>query len=155
MAGIPESPAVPRQAGPWRRIGRVALAMAAASLTASVLLHVALGVSMGMQERDWSMFATTNTLITIAFGTIIVGVNAFLPMLLVALVAERYAVRRWWIFTGAGAAAALVSSVGIYLLRLFGEQAINLTLLSWIVAAGAGAGLAYWAVAGRSSGAGR
>lgn len=134
-----------------RRILRDLLGFIAAAFAASLMFHLMIGVASWTESGDALIFSP-DVIVTLLFGTFVICVNAFLPAVLIILATEYFRVRHLAVYVLGGAAASLSSSLGVYLIGLTGSGGINPTLMCWIVAAGAGAGLVYWAIAGRFAG---
>lgn len=86
------------------------------------------------------------------FVALFVGWFALVPGAIAVAVAETCALRRWWVFALAGLAAA---GWFAFLAIDGGAPPARTGSLSAILAAGLVSGLAYWAAAGRRSGAWR
>ena len=91
------------------------------------------------------------------FGTSFAGAAAFLPLLLLAILAEAFRLRSFLFYALAGVAIALLAYYGTGLGNPYEESIdhagpINRGL-ELVIAVGAVFGLAYWLVAGRKAGA--
>lgn len=124
------------------------LGFVAGAIAASFFLHLALVLWMEPAERDWSMVFSLKAPFTILIGAMIIGVDAAVVALPVILIAERYRLRGWLVYVGAGVAAALVSYGLLWLVRGgSASAAFPPLLIAWLAGAGAVGGLTYWAVA--------
>lgn len=129
------------------------LGFLAASLAASITLHLLI-YFLTMLDGEQDVFFGMSTVFTVAAGAFVVGLRAFLPTLVVIVLAEIYRLRQWYVFTLAGGLASISSAFGFYDFRLVTSGAMSLLPLPLMIVAGAVAGLVYWLVAGRSSGIG-
>jgi hypothetical protein len=113
----------------------------------------------GLVTPYWSDFAasgfpTAAIWVVVAVGAPVVGAVAFLPTMLVIVIAEGFA-WRWVVFYAAlGGALALALSYGIDLPGGIGEPGTYFARGRQLVAAsGIAGGLVYWLFAGRNAGA--
>lgn len=129
------------------------LGFLAAAVAASITLHLLI-YFLTMLDGEQDVFFGMSTVFTIAAGAFVVGLRAFLPTLVVIVLAEIYRLRQWYVFTLAGGLASLSSAFGFYDVPLFTSGFLSLLPLPLMIIAGALAGFVYWLVAGRSSGIG-
>ena len=136
-----------------RRIVWDLLGFLAAALAASVTVHLLI-LFLSMLDGEQDVFFGMSVLFTVALGTLVIALRAFLPTMAVIVLAEKFRLRQWYVFTLAGALASLCSAVGIYSLRLVTSGGMSPLTLALMMVAGAVAGFVYRLVAGRSSGIG-
>jgi hypothetical protein len=90
----------------------------------------------------------------VAVGAPIIGAIAFLPALLVLVIAEGFALRSVVLYAALGGALAFALSYGVGLVGDGGEPEMYFAREREILAAsGIAGGLVYWLFAGRSAGA--
>jgi hypothetical protein len=133
-----------------RLLGRIVViffAFLIASLAAGTVL------TLGILAPDLSdLFdqgtANTGLTVLIGFTAFFISGAAFLPMLLIVLMAESFGWRSVLFYAAAGLALALFfrSLLAVQGQHFFGRE------LEIMAAAGIAAGLIYWAVAGRNAG---
>lgn len=135
-------------------LGRLTLILAGfifASLGASAFLHALILGAMPLTGEEFA-FAAGGLLVSVPFVALFVGNLAFLPAMILILVAEFLGRRDWLYFALAGGGAGLVVS---YFYRFHAADASTLdptTTALALCATGMVGGLCYWLVAGRSSG---
>lgn len=131
------------------------IGFAAASFTAAAIMSIGFvapflaAAPLTGYERDGLWIATWVT-------SFIVAAFSFLPSLLVMLIAEGFRLRSILFYALAGAAIGLLySPLGAGVARWwieFNDQVINRRPTELMVAAGIGAGIVYWAIAGQNAG---
>jgi hypothetical protein len=133
-------------------IGRIVViffALLAASLVASLVLQ--LGVFLPLWNGALSPEFDQGFLSAIiGVGFFLVSLSAFIPALVVVVLAEGFRVRSVLVYALAGGAAALLMSYGMGFDQPSGDGSPPLT--ESLVAAGIAAGFAYWLLAGRNAG---
>ena len=95
--------------------------------------------------------------VVVAFGAMFLSAFALLPLLLVVVLAESFAIRSvlFYAVAGAGLAAVLYLHFRSWDTLAFSVNGFARRELEIIAAAGIVAGLVYWALAGRKAGAWR
>lgn len=150
-------------------LGRFALDIfgyAIAVLVASLVIHIlALPQLLGWEVKPGG-FPPSVMLVWIPFVALFIGYFAFLPSLVGIAIAEFFAIRDWLYFALAGGAISLVltllsrSSIDMDFFRVgaglgiipSGYSLYNPAFLATMIGSGMFAGIAYWAIAGRTSG---
>jgi len=124
----------------------------AAALAASAALHVLLLPTLGFTPDEVGFILTGGAIVSIPFVAILVAWFAFLPFLLVVLVAEFLGGRSWLYYALAGALTGIVVDGVVW---QGAEPAATLAteprFIAVLVAAGIVGGSAYWLVAGRAA----
>ena len=139
------------------RIFVIFFAFLFASLAAGVT------IAFGLLGSEWQFLdedpvaARAGFWIASFFGTSFAAATAFLPLLLLAILAEAFRLRSFLFYALAGVAIALLAYYGTGLGNPYEESIdhagpINRGL-ELVIAVGAVFGLAYWLVAGRKAGA--
>jgi hypothetical protein len=139
------------------RIFVIFFAFLFASLAAGVT------IAFGLLGSEWQFLdedpvaARAGFWIASFFGTSFAAAAAFLPLLLLAILAEAFRLRSFLFYALAGVAIALLAYYGTGLGNPYEESIdhagpINRGL-ELVIAVGAVFGLAYWLVAGRKAGA--
>lgn len=121
-----------------------------AALTGSLVLNLAtVAVSIAESDPDTAVLAA-GLVFSVPFTALFVGYFAAVPALFAIAAAELFRLRQPWFFLAAGSGVSLLV---VYLIRsASGETQAGPGLVATLLFAGAAAGLAYWAAAGRSSG---
>ncbi|MBK8456247.1 MAG: hypothetical protein IPL47_03340 [Phyllobacteriaceae bacterium] len=120
------------------------------ALAGSLVLNLAIiAASAADSDPDTAVLAAGLAL-SVPFTALFVGYFAAVPAFFVIVAAELFRLRQPWFFLAAGSGIALLV---VYLIRSAGGEAeAGPGLFATLLLAGAAAGLAYWVVAGRSSG---
>jgi hypothetical protein len=139
------------------RIFVIFFAFLFASLAAGVTIAFGLLGSDGQFLDEDPVAARAGFWIASFFGTSFAAAAAFLPLLLLAILAEAFRLRSFLFYALAGVAIALLAYYGTGLGNPYEESIdhagpINRGL-ELVIAVGAVFGLAYWLVAGRKAGA--
>jgi hypothetical protein len=151
------------------RCAAIAAGYLAAILAASLLLVGAILAFMGgpfPAEIDYALVEVTARMVALVTG--LVAIVALLPMLGFGIYAERAGIRSPWFYTLAGGCIGMLA-LGLQVAasvwqhgwaESFAFDSRDMTLagavacvFATVAVAGLGAGLAYWAVTGRSAGA--
>lgn len=150
-------------------LGRFLLIIAGyfcAALATSAMLHLLVIPALGMPPETIASVAAGSIIFSIPFVALFVGYFAFFPSLVVIAIAELWSVRHWAFYAFAGSAVALVIAAmfrrraeGLAIETEGGSalspSAISVfdpAVLSVMIGAGIVGGLAYWLIAGSSSG---
>ena len=122
----------------------------AAALATSAALHVLLLPTLGFTPDEVGFILTGGAMVSIPFLAILVAWTAFLPFLLVVLVAEFLGGRNWLYYALTGGLTGIVMDGFAW---QSAEPAATLAteprFIAVLVAAGIVGGSAYWLVAGR------
>ncbi len=133
-----------------KRLAAIAVGYVAAALT-SILVPVLLIVLLeGIEEGNWSMVFQFDWLGSFPLAVLTVMVCALVIAAPAILVAERWALRRWYYFAAMGAITS--AAFGLSTPRSAGWIAFNPVFLGFLATAGTAAGSVYWLLAGRKSG---
>jgi putative copper export protein len=118
-------------------------------------------IAFGFFGQEWALLqsdpvARASFWIATAVGTSFTGAKAFLPLLLVIILAEAFRFRSIIFYALAGVGIALIAWYGLGFVNPY-EESIDAPGpvnhgLQQVIAAGVVFGLAYWALAGRKAG---
>jgi H+/Cl- antiporter ClcA len=141
-------------------IGRIVL-IAFALIFSMFVAGVALAI--GILAPEWPWLDTdpverVNFFVASFFATSLIGASAFVPALVLVIIAEIARLRSLLYYAAAGAVVGLASYFGSNIeLRLENTTDVAPVFhpLQLATAAGIVGGLAYWLIAGRSAGRGR
>lgn len=149
-------------------IGRLILVMIgflAATLAASAAMHLFVLPRLGLGDEAAGALVTAAYAFSIPFVALFVGYYALLPAAVVIAIAELWSVRRWLYHALGGGAVGLVLAMtfranGVDGLSFGtdievlppGNSIFDFNLLAVMIGAGMVGGLAYWLIAGSTSG---
>lgn len=134
------------------RFAAMVLGFAVAAMAASLFVHLVLiGVSHNTGE-DLNGLIAGSLFVSIPFAALLIGYYAFLPGIVVLVLAELLSRRDWLFYALGGASASLP-----FLSRMLAGGSADVGVTNSFVAplalgAGMVGGVAYWAVAGRGAG---
>ena len=150
-------------------IGRLILVIIAylvAALAASAAMHLFVLPRLGFDREQAGAVATAAYVFSVPFVALFVAYFALLPALVVIAIAELWSVRSWLYHALGGGAVGLALAVMFRTsasegfleagsdLQVIppGHSIFDLNLLAVMLGAGMVGGLAYWAIAGSTSG---
>ncbi len=124
-----------------------------AALAASAFLHIMWFGPLDPPPEEMSGMVAGTMFVSIPFVALLVGYFAFLPALVVLVIAEFYR-RRGWLFYALGGAAASLFFIARMLPTLMAPESdgFGVFLIAAAIGAGMVGGIAYWLVAGRTAG---
>ena len=138
------------------RFAAILLGFICACLAASAFLHLLALGGFDWLSADWHMEMTV--WFSVVFMTALIGSFAFIPAIILIVIAEITATRGWLAYSLCGGgvgfvAAFMMRSSGPALDGMEGSLSPAATGLSFaVIAAGMIGGLAYWLITGRAAG---
>lgn len=135
------------------RFALILIAYVAASLAASVLLHLVSFGALGFEPDEAPRFVMGSLVFSIPFIALFVAYYAFLPAVPAILLSEAFGWRDWLYYALAGALIAL-TIIAFFVQSSPNEHHTVRDPRFWAAMLGGGisAGMAYWLVAGRFAG---
>jgi hypothetical protein len=135
------------------RFALILVAYVAASLAASVLLHLVSFGALGFEPGEAPRFVMGSLAFSIPFIALFVAYYAFLPAVPAILLSEAFGWRDWLYYAIAGALIALII-IAFFVQASPNEHDTVRDPRFWAAMLGGGisGGMAYWLVAGRFAG---
>ena len=133
------------------RFAVIVFGFVCASLAASLFFHLLVAAGLGLSEQDARDVMETTLLLSVPVIATFIAYSVFFPAMAFFVLAELLGWRSWLAHALGGGAAAVVA---IFLKggMTSGTLTAGARLELLLVVGGVVGGIAYWAVAGRSSG---